>query len=160
MPKPKNIFLVEDSEIFSVLMNQRLCEMPELKVYAYTSAEEAIKDLYIAPDVIVLDNFLPGMTGIEALKRIKQKKPDIPVVLISSQENPQLSIQAFNAGASDFISKSAFSADAICKSIIKALSESDALFLKSYKSRKVKIGILASLAILIIIGIIYYNLIT
>ncbi len=60
-----------------------------------------------APDIILLDHGLPGMTGIEVLKQIRSDPglPDIPVVFLSSDADPETRMQALQAGADDFLQK-------------------------------------------------------
>jgi DNA-binding NarL/FixJ family response regulator len=152
-----NLFLIEDSEIFSVLLTQALVSVPEFNVHPYKSAEDAISDLYLKPDVVLMDYYLPGINGLEALKKIKQINPETPVILISSQENTKLSIQALNYGASNFIGKEAFSANTIKQSIVHAFRERAARR-KMQNARKIKLFKIGFfLLIIIAFGIVYYN---
>ncbi|MCF8302332.1 MAG: hybrid sensor histidine kinase/response regulator [Bacteroidales bacterium] len=57
------------------------------------------------PDIILLDNKLPGIQGIEVLKYIKQKQYDIYVVMITSYASLELAVKATKDGALDFIPK-------------------------------------------------------
>ncbi len=70
------------------------------------SAEEALKRLESAlVDCILLDIWLPQMDGIEALKEIKKKWPDVPVVMISGHANIESAVRTTKLGAYDFIEK-------------------------------------------------------
>ena len=55
--------------------------------------------------LIVLDYILPGMNGKETLKRIKQIKPDIPVVMLSVKRDRSLIRELFKEGAYDYLVK-------------------------------------------------------
>ncbi len=59
------------------------------------------------PDLVLLDVHMPDMDGIETLKQIKQRHPDIDVVMISGmdRETAQFTVKALESGALDFISK-------------------------------------------------------
>jgi signal transduction histidine kinase len=57
------------------------------------------------PDIILLDNKLPGIQGIEVLEYIKQKKKNIIVVMITSYASLELAVKATSDGAFDFIPK-------------------------------------------------------
>lgn len=57
------------------------------------------------PDLIFLDIWLPGMDGIEALSRIKESYPQLPVIMISGHGNIETAVSAIKAGAHDFIEK-------------------------------------------------------
>lgn len=78
----------------------------EFELFEAATGEEA-KDLIESnpPDIILLDNKLPGIQGIEVLEYIKKKKLDIIVVMITSYASLELAVQATKDGAYDFIPK-------------------------------------------------------
>jgi hypothetical protein len=57
------------------------------------------------PDILLLDNKLPGIQGIEVLEYVRKKKYDITVVMITSYASLELAVKATSDGASDFIPK-------------------------------------------------------
>ncbi|MFQ5736406.1 MAG: sigma-54-dependent transcriptional regulator [Thermodesulfobacteriota bacterium] len=70
------------------------------------SAEEALKRLESSsPDLVLLDIWLPGMDGVDALKRIKAKFPVLPVIMISGHANIETAVKTTKLGAYDFIEK-------------------------------------------------------
>jgi len=70
------------------------------------SGEEAIERLESeVPDVILLDILLPGLTGIEVLKRAKQLLPETRVVIITALDRADLREQAIRYGAAAYITK-------------------------------------------------------
>ncbi|HBG45612.1 MAG TPA: Fis family transcriptional regulator [Deltaproteobacteria bacterium] len=75
-------------------------------VIAAGSAEEALKKLEArVPDAILLDIWLPGMDGTEALKEIKSRYPGVPVIMISGHANIETAVRTTKLGAYDFIEK-------------------------------------------------------
>jgi CheY-like chemotaxis protein len=77
------IMLVDDEEEFIDLLSQRL-ETRGLKVIAVTSGEEAVaaaEDRNI--DVAVVDLAMPGIDGIETLRQVKAKRPDIEIIMLT-----------------------------------------------------------------------------
>ena len=69
-------------------------------------AEEALEGLEeIRPDIITLDIVLPGIDGLETLKRLKQRLPDVPVVMLSGHGQARNIVEAMRLGASDFLRK-------------------------------------------------------
>lgn len=56
-------------------------------------------------DVVVLDISLPGRSGLEVLKQLKQDKPKLPVLILSMHPEEQFALRAFRAGASGYLTK-------------------------------------------------------
>lgn len=67
------------------------------------AALEVLKQ--VTPDIILMDISMPHMNGLEATRRIKQKYPGIPVLILSMYNNPKLVVRALKAGASGYILK-------------------------------------------------------
>ena len=57
-------------------------------------------------DVVILDIAMPGRSGLDALREIRRRKPNLPVVVLSMHSEEQFAVRALRAGASGFISKS------------------------------------------------------
>jgi len=99
------VLLVDDEEEFLNTLTKRL-EMRGLKVTGATRGEEAVK---IADkenfDAIVVDLAMPGMDGLETLKRIKESHPDAEIIMLSGQGTVKTSIEAMKLGAEDFLEK-------------------------------------------------------
>jgi len=99
------IMLVDDEEEFINLMSQRL-ETRGITVVAVTSGEEAIIHADdINYDVAVVDLAMPGIDGIETLKQLKERRPDIEVIMLTGQATVQSGIEAMKHGAMDFLEK-------------------------------------------------------
>ena len=70
------------------------------------SAEKGLKQIKTeAVDLVLLDIWMPGMDGIEALKKIKDEYPELPVIMISGHGTIETAVQATKIGAFDFIEK-------------------------------------------------------
>ena len=70
------------------------------------SGEEAIRMFRVYdPSLVLLDLAMQGISGIETLERIKQIKPEVSVIMLSAQSNPELIFKASKLGADDYISK-------------------------------------------------------
>lgn len=99
------VLLVDDEKEFVELMSQRL-ETRGLQVIAVTSGEEAVamtQDRNL--DVAVVDFAMPGIDGIETLKQIKEKRPDIEVIMLTGHGTIQSGIEAMKHGAIDYLEK-------------------------------------------------------
>ena len=75
-------------------------------VFTAASGEEALAGLAVSrPDLITLDVVLEGMDGIETLRRLKKRIPEVPVVMISGHGHARTIVEAMQLGAADFLRK-------------------------------------------------------
>jgi two-component system, NtrC family, response regulator AtoC len=106
---PKNyitkIFVVEDDPIFSKVLKFKLAEEGNFEVTMFSSGEEFLNNLYLNPDIVTLDYTLPGITGIELLKRVVSYNNNITPIILSAQEDVKVVVQAYKNGAKDYIIK-------------------------------------------------------
>jgi two-component system response regulator AtoC len=76
------------------------------QVFTAATGEEAIASLdRTRPDLITLDLVLPGMDGLETLRHVKERLPDVPVVMLSGHGQARNIVEAIKLGASDFLRK-------------------------------------------------------
>ncbi|MFN3740452.1 MAG: sigma-54-dependent transcriptional regulator, partial [Thermodesulfovibrionales bacterium] len=76
------------------------------EVLTAPSAEEGMKIFEEqSPDLVLLDIWLPGIDGIEALKSMRDRRPSIPVIMISGHGTIELAVKASKLGAYDFLEK-------------------------------------------------------
>src|SRR4030042_5338668 len=102
-----NVLLVDDEEQFLKVFSQRL-EGKGLKVDTSTTGEEALKKVKGKDfDAIVLDLSMPGMSGIDTLKRIRSENPDVQIIMLTGHGSVEKGIEAMKAGAVDFLEKPA-----------------------------------------------------
>ena len=72
----------------------------------HTSAEAALKEIPTKkPDVILMDIFLGGMSGIECVRRLKAIDPGLTIVMLTAYEDDELLFQALKAGANGYLVK-------------------------------------------------------
>jgi len=82
----KKILLVDDEESIHLLYREEL-EEEGYEVHSALSGEEALEKLKIVhPDLVILDINMPGMNGIDALRRIKEINPNLKVILSSAYQ--------------------------------------------------------------------------
>lgn len=100
-----SVLLVDDEADFLATLAQRL-EMRGLKVTTAGSGEDALTVVGNEDfDLIILDLSMPGIDGIETLKRIKAKNPDVETIMLTGQGSVRTSIEAIKLGAEDFLQK-------------------------------------------------------
>jgi two-component system response regulator AtoC len=75
-------------------------------VFVAADAEHALLRLDdTRPDIVTLDVVLPGIDGLETLRRLKQRVPEVPVVMLSGHGQARNIVEAMRLGASDFLRK-------------------------------------------------------
>jgi len=98
------IFVVDDEEHVREGIGMTLEGRYALELFADAeSAIPAIRDGY--PDLVLLDIGLPGLSGLEALPLMKQRCPDLRVVVITAFEDVKSVVQAMKLGAHDYVVK-------------------------------------------------------
>ena len=99
------IFLVDDDEVYSNIIKMTLEENENYDVHLFMSGEELMPHIHDQPDIVIIDYTLPGMSGIEVLKKVKEYDEDIAAVVLSGQEKVEVVVGAYNNGASNYIIK-------------------------------------------------------
>jgi CheY-like chemotaxis protein len=105
----KRIFIVDDDPFINMLVVKRFTAEGYI-MEAFESGEECLKSLNKNPDLIILDYlFIPRenstMNGMEVFDRIKVQNPDIPVIMLSGQENGEVVLELARKGIVDYIIK-------------------------------------------------------
>lgn len=115
------IWLVEDNHRFRENIRDLINESPGLScVLAVPSCEEALEslDTEAAPNIVLMDIGLPGIDGIEGIRRAKAAQPSIQVIILTVFDDHEKIFEAICAGASGYLLKSARPDD-----IIRSLKE-------------------------------------
>ncbi|MCU0530654.1 MAG: sigma-54 dependent transcriptional regulator [Syntrophales bacterium] len=101
----KTILVVDDEESICQSL-QGILSDEGYEVRTVGSGEEALKAIEEdLPDLVLLDIWLPGMDGLEALKIIKTDYPQVPVIMMSGHGTIETAVKATKLGAFDFIEK-------------------------------------------------------
>jgi len=100
-----NVLLVDDEELFLETLSQRL-EIRGLKVDSVTGGEEALDKVGDKKfDAVILDLAMPGIDGIETLRLLKEKLPDLQIIMLTGKATVKSGIEAMKLGAEDFLEK-------------------------------------------------------
>ncbi len=103
------IWLIEDNDRFRTNIQALINEAPGLRcTLAVPSCEEALSHLQSepAPDVLLMDIGLPGLDGIEGIRRVKSIAPSIQVIMLTVFDDSEKIFRAICAGASGYLLKS------------------------------------------------------
>jgi len=117
--KQVKIFLVEDDPWYGELIKYHLSLNPDYEVTLLASASECLSSLHRSPDVVCIDFGLPDMPGDKLLEKILAHDKNIPVVVISGQEEISVAIKLLKSGAFDYIIKDDNTKDLIWNTILK-----------------------------------------
>jgi DNA-binding NtrC family response regulator len=99
------VLLVDDEEEFVETLAQRL-EVRDFDVATALSGEDALERLEDREvDVVVLDLQMPGVDGIQVLRKIKERKPLIEVIMLTGHATVETAIEGMKLGAFDFLTK-------------------------------------------------------
>ena len=100
-----NVLLVDDEEEFVTTLAERL-RLRGIPVRVTTDGEEALRMMEAEPfQVVVLDVLMPGLGGLEVLKRIKADYSDVKVILLTGQGSTWDGIQGMRMGVFDYLVK-------------------------------------------------------
>ena len=105
--KPIEVALVEDREDLRAQLAHTLGRSPTLHLMrAYPDGESALADLPSRrPDVVLMDISLPGLDGVECVRQLKVKMPDVQFVMLTIYEDGNRLFQSLMAGASGYLLK-------------------------------------------------------
>ena len=105
------LFLIDDDPLFLKSLEIEFLQHADFVIETYATGERCMENLSHSPDVIILDYHLDGidknaMNGLETLDKIKAYNPDIPVVMLSSQDKIDVAINCMHHRAFDYVVKS------------------------------------------------------
>jgi DNA-binding NarL/FixJ family response regulator len=104
----KQVLVVDDHAIVRAGIRRLLSDRPILSVSEVASGEEALVALNRAAfDLVILDLNLPGLGGLELLRRLLRLAPKLPVLVFSLHTEAIYATRAMEAGARGFVSKNA-----------------------------------------------------
>jgi two-component system, NarL family, response regulator NreC len=101
------VLLVDDHTILREGVRALLAEEPEIIVVGEAAdGQEAIEKVdALVPDVVLMDMVMPRMSGLEATARIKQRHPDVKVLILSMYDDDEYVQQVIQAGAAGYLLK-------------------------------------------------------
>jgi DNA-binding NarL/FixJ family response regulator len=109
------ILLADDHDVVRKGLRQILAEaIPDALFAEAESGEEAAGLVREAEfDILILDISLPGRSGLDVLKELRQARPKLPVLVLSMYPEEQLAVRALRAGAAGYLSKKSAAADLV-----------------------------------------------
>lgn len=102
---PKKKVLVIDDEPQVGMIFTKVLQGAGYEVVAASSGEEGLKKLNTDPDVVCLDIKLPGISGVETLRRIRKTHESLPVVMMTAYQTVDTAVESMRLGACDYLIK-------------------------------------------------------
>ena len=114
------VVVVDDEEDVLLLLDVALGLHAQVDVVGlFGDAESAIRAAgTLVPDVVVLDLSMPGMSGLDALPRLRAAAPAARIVVYSASDHPDVAKSALDAGASLFLVKATTSIDSVVTAVV------------------------------------------
>jgi two-component system, NtrC family, response regulator AtoC len=101
----KLVFIVDDEQAISKLLTYWVKDKWKYDVEVFANGEDLLRRMSAKPDIILLDIMLPGMDGLEILKRVKQIDNNLPVIILSAQGSVEVAVDSLKFGAYDYFPK-------------------------------------------------------
>ena len=103
---PSSLVAVVDDDASVRRALARLLQSADLRVLTYASAAEFLHaGLSIAPDCVILDIHLGGMSGLELLSRLQELGQNLPILIITAHDDAQTREAALQAGCTAYLRK-------------------------------------------------------
>ncbi len=100
-----SIYIIDDDPDIRENLTDYL-ESINYEVTSFVSGETALPQIFRdPPDALLLDLQLPGMSGLEILKKVKRKYPEVPVIMITGYADVESAVNAMKMGAWDYLNK-------------------------------------------------------
>jgi signal transduction histidine kinase len=103
----ERVLLVED-EASLLALTAEVLERLGYEPVSFSGSQDALAAFEVAPrsfDVVITDDFMPGLSGTGLAMELRRRRPDLPIVLMSGHSGPTLSQQALAAGVSELLVK-------------------------------------------------------
>ena len=101
------VLVVDDHPAFRRALTSALRMVKSIEVAGEASGGIAAAEqvMRVEPDLVLMDLSMPDLNGIDAMRRIHKKSPDLPVVILTAHADPGVEKEARAAGASGFLAK-------------------------------------------------------
>lgn len=112
------VLIADDHAVVRRGIKQILSEEPDIQVLGEASnSDEVMAMLYKQKwDILILDITMPGKNGLDAMIEINQRKPELPILILTMHPEKEIAIRAFRTGACGYLTK-----DSIPGELIKAV---------------------------------------
>lgn len=119
------IFIVEDDLWYGEILSYHLSLNPDYAITRFASGKELLDNLYQNPDLITIDLSLPDFNGEDLYQKIRAYNEQVPVIVISGQEEIAVAVHLLKMGVADYLTKDESTKDQLWNAIIKVRETSN-----------------------------------
>ncbi|HIL57904.1 MAG TPA: response regulator transcription factor, partial [Rhodothermales bacterium] len=107
LPVPLRVLIADDSAVVRQLLADRLGDLSDVEVVgiAVDGAEAVDQAVAVRPEVVLLDLQMPRMSGLQALRTIREQAPEVRVIVLTNHADSVYRRTCLAAGALDFLDK-------------------------------------------------------
>lgn len=119
------IYVVDDDRHYARMLSYRLDKNANYNVSVFNNGEDVLNALDNKPDLVLLDIMMPGIDGVDVLKQMNTRMPEVPVIMVSAQGVIDTAVEAMKLGAYDYITKGQddlVKLDAIVRNVLEKVS--------------------------------------
>ena len=103
------VLLIEDSRDHQFLIMKILNQIGIGKIFVCETGEQGIRKFNADPsssfDLLIIDYFLPGKSGIDVIREVRKSNPEIPIIMITGLGSEKVAVQAMKLGIQDYLTK-------------------------------------------------------
>jgi signal transduction histidine kinase/FixJ family two-component response regulator len=119
----KMILVVDDNEDFRLSLEESILTPAGYEVKSVADGLSALTLVQeYKPALVITDQQMPNLTGIELIQRLRRKDPSIPTILVTSEGSEALAVEALRAGATDMLTKP-FEPEEMLEAVKRAFAE-------------------------------------
>jgi DNA-binding response OmpR family regulator len=107
IPKETKILIIDDLQDNIDVIARRLRNR-DIEVFEANDGQEGLDILGVSPiDIILLDVMMPGMSGLEVVKKVRTKRSAaaLPIIMVSARTDQSIMVECLQAGANDYVTK-------------------------------------------------------
>ena len=115
------ILVADDNQEIREFLEEALTTLADFRVHTVGDGLSALSLVNeLKPDLVISDQQMPNLTGLELVKRLKQEQPTLPTILMTGESTESLTIEAFRSGVVDYLVKP-FNPDTLLEAVGRAL---------------------------------------
>jgi DNA-binding NtrC family response regulator len=113
------IFIVEDDPWYGEILEYHLSLNPDYTITRFTNGKDCLANLHKKPDLITIDFSLPDYNGDKLYQKIKETDDEVPVIVISGQDEIAIAVNLLKMGVADYLIKDDNTKDILWNAVTK-----------------------------------------